>query len=108
MKENLQENQVILHVDYSESYYNTQQGEIQSAYFDNSTFTIFTAKEFSKRSVGSDHSRMAALTCVDMVLKGVEKEIKVKRLMVWSDGCTSRFRSRFILSHCHHITQNFF
>ena len=103
MKENVQENQVILHVDYSESYYNTQQYEIQSAYFGNSTLTIFTAcgyildhrKEFSKRSVGSDHSRIAALTCIDMVLKGVQKETKVKRLMVWSDKCASQFRSRF-------------
>ena len=36
MKENFQENEVILHVDYSESYNNAQQDEIQSAYFDNS------------------------------------------------------------------------
>ena len=42
MNENLQENEVILHVDYSESYNNTQQDEIQSAYFGNSTFSIFT------------------------------------------------------------------
>ena len=67
MKENLLENEVILH-------------KIQSAYFGNSTFSIFTAggyildhrKEFSKRSIAvvsecSDHSRIAALICVDMV-----------------------------------------
>ena len=69
MKKNLPENEVIFH-------------EIQSAYFGNSTFSIFTAsgyildhrKEFSKLSIAvvsecSDHSRMAALICVDMVLK---------------------------------------
>ena len=74
MKEKLQENEVILRVDYSESYINTQQDEIQRAYFGNSTFSIFTACgwELSKRSVAavgesSDHSRIAALTCVDMV-----------------------------------------
>ena len=56
MKEKLQENEVILHV--AESYNNTQQDEIQSAYFGNSTFSIFTAcgyilngRELSKRSV---------------------------------------------------------
>ena len=41
MKKKLQENEVILHV--AESYNNTQQDEIQSAYFGNSTFSIFTA-----------------------------------------------------------------
>ena len=91
MKENLQENEVILHVDYSESYNNTQQDEIQSAYFGNSTFSIFTAcgyifnngRELSKRSVAvigesSDHSRIAALICVDMVLKETENKTEVK------------------------------
>ena len=90
MKENLQENEVILHVDYSENYNNTQQDEIQSAYFGNSTFSIFTTcdyilnngRELSKRSAAvvgesSDHSRIAALTCVDMVLKGIEKQTEV-------------------------------
>ena len=87
MKKNLQENEVILRVDYSESYNNTQQDEIQSACFGNSTFSIFTAcgyilnngRESSERSVtvvgeSSGHSRIAALTCVDMVLKEIEKE----------------------------------
>ena len=107
MKENFQENEVILHVDYSESYNNTQQDEIQSAYFDNSTFSIFTAcgyilsngRELSKRSVAvesSDHSRIAALTCVDMVLKEIKKETEVKKLIVWCDGCASQFTSRFV------------
>ena len=111
MKKNLQENEVILHVDYSESYNNTQQEEIQSAYFGNSTFSIFTAcgyilnngRELSKRSVAvigetSDHSRIAALTCIGMVLKEIEKKTKneVKKLIVWSDGCPSQFTSRFV------------
>ena len=32
LKEDLGENEVLLHVDYSENYFNIQQGEIQSAY----------------------------------------------------------------------------
>ena len=43
MTENLQENKVILDVDYSECYNNTQQDEIQTTYFGNSTFSIFNA-----------------------------------------------------------------
>ena len=57
MKRNLQENEVILHVDYSKSYNNTQQDEIQSAYFGNSAFIyslrliLNNGRELSKRSV---------------------------------------------------------
>ena len=109
MKKNLQENEVILLVDYSESYNNTQQDGIQSAYFGNSTFSIFTAcgyilnngRELSKRFVAvvgesSGHSRIAALTCLDMMLKEIEKETEVKKLIVWSDGCAFQFRSRYV------------
>ena len=109
MKKNLQENEVILLVDYFESYNNTQQDGIQSAYFGNSTFSIFTAcgyilnngRELSKRFVAvvgesSGHSRIAALTCLDMMLKEIEKETEVKKLIVWSDGCAFQFRSRYV------------
>ena len=109
MKENLQENEVILLVDHYESYNNTQQDGIQSAYFGNSTFSIFTAcgyildngRELSKRFVAvigesSGHSRIATLTCLDMVLKEIEKETEVKKLIVWSDGCAFQFRSRYV------------
>ena len=108
MKGNLQENKVMLHLDYSDSYNNTLQDEIQSVYFGNSIFSIFTAcgyilneRELSKRSVvvvgkSSDNSRTAALTCVNMVLNEIEKETKVKILIFWSDGCASQFRSRFV------------
>ena len=101
MKGNLQENKVMLHLDYSDSYNNTLQDEIQSVYFGNSIFSIFTAcgyilneRELSKRSVvvvgkSSDNSRTAALTCVNMVLNEIEKETKVKILIFWSDGCAS-------------------
>ena len=43
LKEHLEENTVIVHVDYSENYSNKEQQEIQSAYFGHETFSIFTA-----------------------------------------------------------------
>ena len=60
-------------------------------------------EELSKRPVAvigesSDHSRIAALTCVGMVLKEIEKKKnnnnEVTKLIIWSDGCASQFRSR--------------
>lgn len=70
---NLKQGEVILHVDYSESYKNRQQDEIQSAYFGQSSFSLFTAcvyynnngslmkKPITVVSESSDHSRIAAL-----------------------------------------------
>ena len=43
LKEELRENEVSLHVDYSENYSNIQQGEIQCTYFGHDSFSIFTA-----------------------------------------------------------------
>ena len=42
-KKNLGKNDLLVHIDYSESYENKQQREIQSAYFGQTTFSIFTA-----------------------------------------------------------------
>ena len=47
-------------------------------------------------SENSDYSRIAALACVDMVVQEMEKQIDLKRLIIWSDVYTSQFRSRFV------------
>ena len=47
-------------------------------------------------SENSDYSRIAALTYVDMVVQEMEKQIDLKRLIIWSDGYTSQFHSRFV------------
>ena len=39
-KANLAKNEILIHVDYSESYEKKQQREIQSAYFGHATFSI--------------------------------------------------------------------
>jgi len=99
----------LVHVDYSESYKNKQQNEIQSAYFGQSSFSLFTACVYHNDDNGNlvkrpicvvsesnDHSRAAALTCVDIVVKEVEKHVHLSKLILWSDGCASQFRSRFV------------
>ena len=108
-KTELKEGEAIVHVDYSESYKNRQQNEIQSVYFGQSAFSLFTAcvyhvdenEEFVKRSIcviseSNDHSRAAALTCIDLVIKEVERHICLAKVYLWSDGCASQFRSRFV------------
>ena len=110
LKENLERNSVLIHVDYSENYSNKEQQEIQSAYFGHETFSIFTAccyflgvdnklttKNVTITSEATDHSRIAAHTCVIRVLEEVTKEMPgISRLYLWSDGCAAQFRSRFV------------
>ena len=42
-KDELRTGETLIHVDYSENYNNTQQDEIQSAYFGEQNFGIFTS-----------------------------------------------------------------
>jgi len=46
-------NECIVHVDYSESYTNKQQGEIQSAYFGHAIFSTFTACGYFRQADGN-------------------------------------------------------
>ena len=72
-------------------------------------FTILTAavyhldsdRNLVKRPVAvvsesSDHSQIAALTCIDFVIKEVERHTNLNKIIMWSDGCATQFRSRFV------------
>ena len=100
-----------MHVDYSENYSNIQQGEIQSAYFGHDSISIFTAccylrkdgdlinKDITIISEASDHSRIAAYTCINKVFDFVREKhyLPPKRtLHIWSDGCADQSRSRYV------------
>ena len=103
---------MLMHVDYSENYVNVQQGEIQSAYFGHITFSIFTVCCYIRSEDGklanenvtvvseaSDHSRIAAFTCINKVLAFMREKYDLPSgitLHVWRDGCSAQFRSRFV------------
>ena len=42
IKANLKDNEMLLHVDFTENYHNKQYSEIQSTYFGHTGFSIFT------------------------------------------------------------------
>lgn len=106
----MEQGTALIHVEYGESYKNKQQDEIQSAYFGQSSFSIFTAcvyfkpnasAELVKKPVtviseSSDHSRIASMTCVHMIIVEIEKFVQLKKIILWSDGCAAQFRSRFL------------
>ena len=77
-------NQVLIHVDYSESYGNKQQREIQSAYFCHTLFSIIT---LCCCLGASDH------------LREKHQHVSLKKIsIVSSDGCSEQFRSQFIFN----------
>ena len=112
VKESLDHGQIFVHVDYAESYKNSQQKEIQSAYFGNSTFSIFTACCYTKSldngglkkesivvvNDSKEHNRAAALTCLKkMVEKAEEIDVaKYDKIIVSSDECSAQFGSHFV------------
>ena len=125
IKENLEEDEILLHVDYSENYENKQQGEIQSAYFGHTTFSLFTAccylrlpneddlhkDHLTITSESTDHSRIAAFTCVQKVLDHLRRKYahlqRSLRVHIWSDGCAAQFRSRYVFSLMTHFDSSY-
>ena len=105
-KSNLQEGHLLNHIDYSESYKNAEQNEIQSTYFGRSCFSIFTACCYYRTEEGvlmtypvtitsesSNHSRIAAFSCVNKILKVVEERINpIKKVIAWSDRMGVQFK----------------
>jgi len=118
IKEELKRTEVLLHVDFSESCKNSNQDEIQSAYFGQSCFSIFTACAYTSyindelvqtipitvTTDSNEHSRVTSLSCIDKIISHIEEKVgSFSKLYVWSDGCASQFRSRFVFSFLSHF-----
>ena len=101
IKDNLTSD-VLINVDYSENYHNKQQKEIQSTYFGNTSFSIFTACAYYRQDESedvqkmtititteeNDKSRSAAISCVDTVINHVEGKLpnKLETVHIYSNG----------------------
>ena len=88
-----------------ESYKNVHKNEIQSAYFGNCTFIIFTAwytrslddMNDPKKdpiivvSLSKEHNGIVSLTCLKKVIEKAERinVAKYNKIKVWSDGCSA-------------------
>ena len=82
----------IVHVDYSESYSNKQKDEIQSAYFGQTNFSLFTACCYFRSedvlnkapmtviSESNNHSHIAAISCVKNVVDCLEEKMAPHQL----------------------------
>ena len=102
---------MLVHVDFAENYRNDQENEIQSAYFGHQSFSLFTSCCYYKddenilqqKSIvivteSSDHNRVTSISSLKKVVEIVENNLgkNFRRLIVWSDGMSAQFRSRFV------------
>ena len=62
IKTSLSENNIMLHVDFAESYKNDQQDVIQSEYFGNHCFRIFTACCYAESPNNNDIINVASMS----------------------------------------------
>ena len=110
-----------MQVDYSKSYKNAEQNEMQSVYFDHSCFSIFTACCYYRTEEGelttypdtimsesSVHSRIEAFSFINKILKVMEERINpIKKVIAWSDGMGAQFCSKFVFMLLSTIDQAF-
>ena len=110
-KDGLTVDSLLVHVDFAENYRNDQQNEIQSAYFGHQSFSLFTSCCYYKddgnilqqKSIviiteNSDHNRVTSMSSLRKVVEIAENSLgkSFRRLIIWSDGMSAQFRSRFI------------
>ena len=113
VKDNLKQNDLLIHNDYSGNYNNKQQWVIQSAYFGHASFRIFTTCCYFKDEVNairkeaitvtsetSDHARNAPASCLQKVIHFVREKhahLPLKlNVIVWSDDCAAQFRLWYV------------
>ena len=120
-KLDLKPGQALIHVDYSESYSNSKQDEAQSVYFGQQNVSIFTfccyycdssEDNLTKFPIAviselNDHSRIAAFSWIISIIDELKNWwVNCVRLILWSDGCSSQFRSKFVFALLTHFDRN--
>ena len=110
-KNSLTNDELLVHVDFAGNYRNDQQHEIQSAYFGHESLSLFTSccyykdeeNNLQQKSIvvvteNSDHNRVTSMSSLKAVVEIAESRTgkKYHRLIVWSDGMGTQFRSRFV------------
>ena len=98
----------VIQVDFAENYKNRQQNEVQSAYFGQESFSLYTvvawyeadgkvcSKSFCFVTDETEHSKFVAYTFNQLLI--AELRIlapNLKTIHFWSDGCAGQFKSKY-------------
>ena len=56
-------------------------------------------------SESSDHCQIAAFTCASTIVNELKKRMKdlLKQVILWSNGCSSQVRSKYVLALMKHF-----
>nr|XP_042900443.1 uncharacterized protein LOC122269779 [Parasteatoda tepidariorum] len=117
-KENLSNDEVIIHVDFAENYSIKHDREIMSAHWETDSVTLYTCVTYYKDETNSLAHQSYAIVSDDLShnknsVKIFNEEIvahlkeikcgKIKKVHDWSDGAASQFKNRFMFSNlvCH-------
>ena len=92
---------ILIHLDYSEKYKLKHQNEIQSAYFGNKSFSLFTACTYYQNgkfpiTIATGESDKLGVTLLLFVNKVITQSLEklnqqIKTVYIVSDGCASKF-----------------
>lgn len=102
-KVDIDEGQAILQVDFAENYATVSQDEQQSAHWNHSQVTVFTAvawlkdecKSFAVVSDDLDHDKYAVWAILKVILHSLKHENMVSSVKIFSDGCAAQFKNRY-------------
>ena len=101
-KEQLNEDEIIIHEDFSENFQLKHQQEIMASHWSNESVTVFTAavyykgvtkdlKNFSYALISDDKGSVSVFN--KALLDDVSKKIPFKKVYYWSDGAGSQFKN---------------
>ena len=111
MKEQLSQDEIIIHEDFSENFQLKHQREIMESHWSNESVTVFTAvvyykddnkdlKHLSYALISDElsHDKRSVYVFNKALLDAVSRETSFKQVHYWSDGAGSQFKNRFNLA----------
>ena len=111
LKEQLRQDEIIIHEDFSENFQLKHQREIMESHWSNESVTVFTAVVYYKDdnkdlqhlsyALISDelsHDKRSVYVFNKALLDAVSREMSFKQMHYWSDGAGSPFKNRFNLA----------
>ena len=111
LKDQLSQDEIIIHEDFSENFQLKHQREIMESHWSNESVTVFTAvvyykddnkdlKHLSYALISDElsHDKRSVYVFNKALLDAVSREMSFKQVHYWSDGAGSQFKNRFNLA----------
>lgn len=107
VKETIYQDAAIIQIDFAENFSIFTQDEVQAAHFSYEQVTVFTCciwmenKTQSIAIISNDlsHDKYSVFTFLKTILDFlIKKNVKLKKFHIFSDGCASQFKNKFVLS----------